>query len=324
MNRLYMAAELLHLKKEWDGVKLCLIEELEAHLHPQAQMKVIEALQKQDVVQFILTTHSPNLASKVKLHNLILCKGNDVFPLGEESTEANKQSKIDKYTKLSKDDYKYLERFLDVTKSNLFFAKRVIIVEGWSEEILIPVIAKQLGYDLTKLEVSIINVGSTAYLHFAKIFLRMDEKQLKIPVSIVTDLDNRPNGDGEFDEEERLKKNESIQKIESDIKETILKLCKSKEWTLEWCLFKSTSLSTLFKEAVSEVHSKTREFKKNGDVFNESEFESKLIEKLKKKTLDKVEIASVLAEKIENQKIPLLDSDEYVAYLIDAIKHTCN
>ena len=43
MNRLFMAAELLHLKKDkYDGLKLCMIEELEAHLHPQAQMKIIE------------------------------------------------------------------------------------------------------------------------------------------------------------------------------------------------------------------------------------------------------------------------------------------
>lgn len=156
-----------------------MIEELEAHLHPQAQMKVIEALQKEKNVQFILTTHSPNLASKVKLNELILCNGNDLYPLG-------------KNTGLVEKDHKYLEHFLDVTKSNLFFAKGVIIVEGWAEQILIPAIAKKLGYDLSAKEVSIVNVGSTAYLHFARIFLRKDEKKINVPVAIVTDLDNRP------------------------------------------------------------------------------------------------------------------------------------
>lgn len=49
MNRLYMAAELLHLQKPgWNGIKLCLVEEEEAHLHPQAQMKVLETIQKQE------------------------------------------------------------------------------------------------------------------------------------------------------------------------------------------------------------------------------------------------------------------------------------
>jgi putative ATP-dependent endonuclease of the OLD family len=61
-----MAAELLHLnKKNWSGLRLGLVEELEAHLHPQAQMQVIEAFQKQKDIQLILTTHSPNLASKL-------------------------------------------------------------------------------------------------------------------------------------------------------------------------------------------------------------------------------------------------------------------
>jgi putative ATP-dependent endonuclease of OLD family len=107
-----------------------LIEELEAHLHPQAQMQVIESLQNQENIQLILTTHSPNLASKVKLENLIICSKSNAFPLGRN------------YTKLKTTDYPYLERFLDVTKSNLFFSKGVIFVEGISEEIIIPSLTK--------------------------------------------------------------------------------------------------------------------------------------------------------------------------------------
>ncbi|WP_228458504.1 ATP-dependent nuclease, partial [Chryseobacterium indologenes] len=96
-------------KRNWDGIRLGLVEELEAHLHPQAQMQIIDSLQQHTDIQLILTTHSPNLASKVKLENLIICTKNYAFPLGE------------KYTKLKKSDYPFLERFLDVTKSNLFF-----------------------------------------------------------------------------------------------------------------------------------------------------------------------------------------------------------
>src|SRR5690606_28167552 len=52
LNRLFMAAELLHLNKSnWSGLRLGLVEELEAHLHPQAQMQVIEAFQKQETIQ---------------------------------------------------------------------------------------------------------------------------------------------------------------------------------------------------------------------------------------------------------------------------------
>ncbi|MCH7723714.1 MAG: AAA family ATPase, partial [Bacteroidetes bacterium] len=173
-NLLFMATELLNLeRREWDGIRLGLIEEIEAHLHPQAQLRVIETLQNNKNVQFILTTHSPNLASKVKLENLIICEkeSGSVFPLGY------------KYTELKETDYKFLERFLDVTKANLFFAKGVILVEGWAEELLLSVLAKKIRINLTEKGVSIVNVGSTAFLRYAKIFMRNEEPYMKIPVS---------------------------------------------------------------------------------------------------------------------------------------------
>ena len=64
--------------------------------------------------QIIMTTHSPNITSKVDIEKIIMCKNNGVYSL--KSSE----------TKLEKGDYKFLSRFLDVTKSNLFFAKNII------------------------------------------------------------------------------------------------------------------------------------------------------------------------------------------------------
>ena len=312
LNRLYMAAELLHLKKEWDGLKLCLVEELEAHLHPQAQMKIVEALIKEKDVQFILTTHSPNLASKVPIENLILCNKDGVYSLSKGST------------KLGDEDYDYLKRFLDVTKSNLFFAKGVIIVEGWAEEILIPAIAKSLGHDLSKHEVSIVNVGSIAYLHFAKIFLRTDSNAMKIPVSIVTDLDVRPKGDGTFDANQERNKETRIKNTIGDLSGASIKLHLAHKWTLEWCLFNSTILSEFFRQAVYKVHSKTKSFKKENGSWN-SNFEKTLITKLTKAkgNLDKVAVANELAELISNNVIDFTVADTHLQYLIDAIKHSC-
>lgn len=318
LNRLYMAVELLHLRKEnWDGARVCLIEELEAHLHPQAQLKIIEKLRRENNVQFILTTHSPNIASKVPLRSLIICKGNNVFSMGA------------KYTKLDIKDYKYLERFLDVTKSNLFFANGVILVEGWSEEVLAPAIAKKMGYDLTKKEISIVNVGSTAYLHFAKIFLRADGNKMGVPVAIVTDLDNRPDQNGNFgNEPKRVKtKKDNLDTLREDLKESDVQLFLAKEWTLEWCLYKSATLSELFKTSVSEVHSKTDEFKLDDKGAFKVAFEEKFRAKLRKDDataqLDKVSIASVLADKIESSDIAFTENDEYLDYIIKAIKHVC-
>jgi len=337
MNRLYMAAELLHLKNDnWNGLRLCLIEELEAHLHPQAQMKIIEALQDEKEAQFILSTHSPNLASKVKLHNLILCKDDNVYPLGQDPNEKSETDNEDKYTKLAKDDYEFLKRFLDVTKANLFFAKGVILVEGWSEEILLPVLAKRLGYDLTEKEISIINVGSTAYLRFAKIFLRNDGKELKIPVSVISDID-LPEFEREIDTDEsgKPKKNgknyvyklNKLNVTDDTKKETLTKkkseFNKSKNvihfvsnvWTFEYCLLKSNYLSDELKIILKEIHS---------DTFNNKDWEENLAKILLSKSIKKTEIAYRLSLNEEKINIDTIDENDTVSYLIDAIKHACN
>ncbi len=78
LNLLFIAAELLLLKHdETGGLKLALIEELEAHLHPQAQLRLIDYLQNEynkSGAQIIISTHSTILASKINLKNLILMK----------------------------------------------------------------------------------------------------------------------------------------------------------------------------------------------------------------------------------------------------------
>ncbi len=191
LNLLFIATELLLYNEGQDiGTKLTLIEEIEAHLHPQAQLRLIKYLQnrsnKESVKgQFILTTHSTALAASVSLKHLILLNNGIAYPMGP------------KYTKLDESDYKFLERFLDSTKSNLFFAKGVIFVEGDAENLILPTIAEALGRPLHSYGVSIVNIRNTAFKRYAKIYYRSDEwlkafKPLGIPVSIVTDVDVRP------------------------------------------------------------------------------------------------------------------------------------
>lgn len=332
MNRLYMAAELLHLNNGKPGLHLGLIEELEAHLHPQAQMKVMSSLQSREV-QFIMSTHSPNLTSKVRLAdkdnvNFIICHGTDVYPLNPDTT------------RLKESDFKFLDTFLDVTKSNLFYAKGVILVEGWAEELLLPTLAYKLGMDITTHEVSIVNVGSTAYLRYANIFVRTDGKKLDIPVSVVTDLDVAPQllahdvqeaaEDGAGDEyaeisavEENEKKLAIIASANFPADQNV-RLYIAPHWTLEWSLFLSNALKQLFMEAVSKVHSRTDAFKRNDDqTWKEADFEAKLIEKLKTRSLDKVAIAQTLVEKIMTSNQISIAEDDSAYYLVAAIKHAC-
>ena len=209
----------------------------------------------------------------------------------------------------------------------MFFAKGVILVEGWAEEILIPTIAKTMGKDLTANEVSIVNVGSTAYLHFARIFMPNDGTVMDYPVAIVSDLDVRPDEQYCFD---HAKENAKRQSKESDLEcvnYNNIKLFLTKEWTLEWCLFNSTSLGALFKEAVSIVHSGTAEFKKDEhNQWDDESFKRKLRENLlpnASNPLDKVKVANVLSLLIEQRKPTLLPDDSYIQYIVDAISHAC-
>lgn len=191
-NLLFMACELLLLAKEPDGLPLLLIEEPEAHLHPQRQLRLMGFLEaaanpkqedQQRAVQVILTTHSPNLTSKIPLKNLVLMHRHRAYPLGEQ------------YTKLDATDYRFLTRFLDVTKANLFFARGVIIVEGDGEAILLPALAKIMDRDLTKHGVSIVNVGGTGLGRYSRILQRknLENGILHIPVACVVDMDVMPD-----------------------------------------------------------------------------------------------------------------------------------
>ncbi len=186
-NLLFMACELLLLAQEDKGNKMLLIEEPEAHIHPQRQLRVMKTLQEEAVekgIQIIVTTHSPNLASAVDLENIVIIHGNRSFSMTKEKT------------KLEESDYRFLQRFLDVTKANLFFARGVMIVEGDAENILIPTLAKLLGRDFTENGVSIVNVGGVGLRRYARIFQRRDvegDGELRIPVACLTDLDVMPD-----------------------------------------------------------------------------------------------------------------------------------
>ncbi|MCR9903260.1 AAA family ATPase [Vibrio alginolyticus] len=349
-NLLYIASELLLLKKSnYQGLKLGLIEEIEAHLHPQTQIRLIEAIQKiseENKIQFILTTHSTSLASKVKLHNLVLCKDGCLYPMGKE------------YTKLREGDYLFLERFLDSTKSNLFFANGVILVEGDAENILLPSFAKKLGLDLSQYGVSIVNVGSTAFLRYANIFLRNDDKKLNLDISLITDVDVKPfiyepkqtkeekiEGvktkieltEGEVEEKRLITKQSIIDKYEAPITAFV-----APYWTLEYSIARSC-MSELFYQAVYICHkTKSRDYVytseekvtliaeakatykkwKDDDKLSVDEIAYKIYKEIVlDKKISKAVIAQVFADFISDADFDGVIEDENINYLVNAIKN---
>ncbi|MBM6930449.1 AAA family ATPase [[Clostridium] spiroforme] len=184
-NLLYMSAVLGDMAIEKGGVyqNLLLVEEPEAHLHPQLQELVhnflSDANKNDSNIQIIYTSHSPTLASKIDIENINL-----LYEYGHK-----KYCLPFSQTNLTEENKKYLQRYLDVTKSQMFFARGILFVEGISEAILLPVMAKALDRPFEKYAVELVNVDSVAFAPFVNLLSSDKVNTCFSKVSIITDDD---------------------------------------------------------------------------------------------------------------------------------------
>jgi len=160
-----------------------LIEEPEAHLHPQKQNTFFHYLSSLETseVQIFMTSHSPTITAKSDLNYITILQrqGNTISAFSINNSELDNTNK------------KYLSKFLDVTKSQLFFANGTILVEGISEALLLPVFSRKIDQDLDKYGVEIVNLNGVAFEHFAKLFnAETPSKRLLARCTLLTDDDN--------------------------------------------------------------------------------------------------------------------------------------
>ncbi|MEK6994430.1 AAA family ATPase [Paenibacillus sp. FSL K6-1566] len=160
------------------------IEEPEAHLHPAMQYQFLDFLLKNKkegkVRQIFVTTHSTHITSSVSLDELI-CLYNEV---GE--TSVGYPGKVFQENEKSK---KYVQRFLDATKSDMLFAQKVILVEGIAEQLLISILARYLGVSLEENHISVINVGGRYFEHFLYLFNLDNPYAIYKKIACITDRD---------------------------------------------------------------------------------------------------------------------------------------
>jgi len=211
-NNLILASAVLgdlknRREEEIEHYYALLIEEPEAHLHPQKQntfFNYLNSLQNLGV-QIFITSHSPTITAKSELDNLLILQKNNLnqikfFSLRECS--------------LSDKNKSYLRKFLDVTKAQLFFSNGTILVEGISEALLLPVFAKMMGekYDLDKNGIEIVNINGVAFESFANLYNSDDEsKRLSAFCSLITDDDRGFIKSSDFiNEENEITKDDAV------------------------------------------------------------------------------------------------------------------
>ncbi|WP_334033312.1 ATP-dependent nuclease [Burkholderia orbicola] len=242
-NALFMATELV-LLRDGDELALLLVEEPEAHLHPQLQDRVMDLLKQHSKepadgkrrVQVVMTTHSPSLVSSADIETMTMVHQGQTYPLSSG------------YTMLLKTDYSFLQRFIDATKANLFFARGVLMVEGPAEAILLPTLADACGRSFSKHGVSIVNVGHTGLYHYARVLQRQNPNpEYPVPVVCLTDRDIVPDVANTYVEKPKKGKRFETDYDAQGIADLVQRkknraeggktiVCVSDRWTLEYDL----------------------------------------------------------------------------------------
>lgn len=222
---LNMEIKLMRLANQKSNINLFIIEEPEAHTHPQLQSIFIKKLKENITkwkekealnLQSIVTSHSARIVDHCDFADL------RYFRLKEESeieiadfvkeltqrykklynqSDDNKQQASNENSITPGNAFNFIKQYINIHTSELFFTDKAIIIEGITEGMLLPYFINEVAEKLNSQSYTVLEAGANA-----KVFHPLLDF-LQIKTLIITDIDATKKGLNKDGKHTRFRKN---------------------------------------------------------------------------------------------------------------------